>query len=132
MRVFGNQGEAEESAAEAFVKLLRLGKPVDNPAGWLRRCVLHVALDKLRSTHRRGKREQAVALTYGSPTDPESALALEQRRRQVRSVLAEMPDREAAILLASADGGSYRELAEWIGVNPLSVGTLLARARKQF
>ncbi len=132
MRVLGNRGEAEESAAEAFVKLFRLRKSVENPAGWVRRCVLYLALDRLRATHRRDKREQCVARSHEAPDNPESASAMEQRRRQVRSVLAEMPDREAAILLARADGDSYRELAEWVGVNPSSVGTLLARAQRQF
>jgi RNA polymerase sigma-70 factor (ECF subfamily) len=40
--------------------------------------------------------------------------------------------RDAQLLLLRSSGLAYRELAETVGVNPNSVGTLLARAEAEF
>ena len=56
----------------------------------------------------------------------------EERRARVQAVLAEMKPRDAQLLVLRADGLAYRELAESLGVQASSIGTLLARAEAEF
>jgi RNA polymerase sigma-70 factor (ECF subfamily) len=50
----------------------------------------------------------------------------------VRRVLASLKPRDAQLLLLRSSGLAYRELAETLGIEPGSVGTLLARAEAEF
>ena len=56
----------------------------------------------------------------------------EERRARVQEVLRDMKPRDAQLLLLRAEGLAYRELAETVGVQASSVGTLLARAEAEF
>ena len=56
----------------------------------------------------------------------------DERSGRVRAVLAEMKARDAELLLLRTDGLAYREIAQVLGVQPSSVGTLLARAEREF
>ena len=56
----------------------------------------------------------------------------EERCARVREVLGGLKPRDAQLLLLRAEGLAYRELAEALGVQPGSVGTLLARAEAEF
>jgi len=50
----------------------------------------------------------------------------------VRGVLASMKPREAQLLLLRSSDLAYREIARALGVQAGSVGTLLARAEREF
>ncbi len=50
----------------------------------------------------------------------------------VRSILAEMPERQQAYILLRSTGLSYAEIAQATGVATASVGALLARAEREF
>jgi RNA polymerase sigma-70 factor (ECF subfamily) len=56
----------------------------------------------------------------------------EERRERVRAVLGALKPREAQLLLLRSSGLAYRELARALGIEPSSVGTLLARAEAEF
>jgi RNA polymerase sigma-70 factor (ECF subfamily) len=56
----------------------------------------------------------------------------EERRVRVREVLGALKPREAQLLLLRASGLAYRELAGTLGIEPTSVGTMLARAEAEF
>lgn len=131
-RVVGCKQEAEEIAAETFAKLFREEKTVRNPVGWLKHCAVRGALDALRSATRRRIREAALPHFPAPGDSPETALRLTEQRFQVRRVLAELPLRDAELLLARAEDHSYQEIAEQLQILPASVGTLLARAEAKF
>ena len=50
----------------------------------------------------------------------------------MREALEQLTEREREILLMRHGGFSYREIAEAVDVAPSSVGTLLARAERNF
>jgi RNA polymerase sigma-70 factor (ECF subfamily) len=50
----------------------------------------------------------------------------------VQRVLAALKPRDAQMLLLRSSGMSYRELAETLGIQPGSVGSMLARAEQEF
>jgi RNA polymerase sigma-70 factor (ECF subfamily) len=131
-RVTGDSARAEDLAAEALWKLWRTPKAHgDSAAGWLYRTALRLGLNELRGRERRGRYE---SLTGGgeSVSTPEEVHAAAEERSHVRAVLAEMDGRDAELLVLRAGGFDYNEIAEALGVNPASVGTLIARAQRAF
>ena len=132
-RLTGDRGQAEEIAADAFCKLSEGGACFGLP--WLYRVATNAGLDALRRNARRRQHEQAAHLESLRSTTANCALERilsEERRARVQAVLAEMKPRDAQLLVLRADGLAYRELAESLGVQASSIGTLLARAEAEF
>ena len=112
-----------------------LGVGGDDPAPWLYRVATNAGLDALRSNTRRRRREEAAGVESVRLASQETALdevLREERCARVREVLGGLKPRDAQLLLLRAEGLAYRELAEALGVQPGSVGTLLARAEAEF
>jgi RNA polymerase sigma-70 factor (ECF subfamily) len=131
-RVVGDRGLAEDLAAEAFWKLWRTPRAHGESAGgWLYRAAVRMALNELRGGRRRERYER---MADGPPEllTPEEAHAAAEEREQVRQVLAALRERDAELLILRSGGLSYEELAASLGLNPASVGTLLARAQQAF
>ena len=78
--------------------------------------------------------EQAGALVMQRANSPDPAAEVErnEERRRVRQVLAQMKPRAARVLALRHSGLSYAEVAAALNVASSSVGTLLARAEKEF
>jgi len=137
-RLTGDRGQAEEIADEAFAKLARrssLFATREEPAAWVYRVATNAGLDALRARARRKRSEAAAGVEQLRTT--ESGGALEdlirtERAVRVRAILAALKPREAQLLLLRSSGQSYREIAETLGVQAGSVGTLLARAEREF
>jgi RNA polymerase sigma factor (sigma-70 family) len=135
-RLTGDRGQAEEIAADAFCKLsARDAGPDERLAPWVYRVATNAGLDALRMNARRRQREQAAhaeSLRLAPSACALEALMREERRARVQEVLSDMKPRDAQILLLRAEGLAYRELAETVGVQASSIGTLLARAEAEF
>jgi len=137
-RLTGDRARAEEIAADVFAKVTRR-PPRLRAAGdlepWLYRVAVNAGLDAVRSSTRRRRHEDAAGAERLRLAAPDNALADILRRERcarVRSVLAGLKPRDAELLLLRADGLAYREIAEALGIQPGSVGTLLARAEAGF
>jgi len=136
-RLTGDRGQAEEIAADVFSKLSRqrsLGA-YEDVTPWIYRVATNAGLDALRSNSRRRRREEAAGveqLRTGARDSALDGMLREERRSRVQSVLAALKPRDAQLLLLRADGLAYRELAETLGIQPGSVGTILARAEAEF
>ena len=66
-----------------------------------------------------------------APHDPREAQYHLPVEKYVET-LAILKPREAQLLLLRANGLAYRELAQTLGIQPGSIGTLLARAEAEF
>ncbi len=134
LRMAPDADVAEDMAQEAFVRLL--DRKVDgDPAGiraWLFKVATHLLRDRARVQDNRDRLLQENPVVPEGPPLPDEELAQKERVAGVRRVLAELEDRERTLLLLREEGFSYRELAEAVGVQPSSVGTLLIRARRRF
>jgi RNA polymerase sigma-70 factor (ECF subfamily) len=137
-RLTGDRAQAEEIASDVFCKLSRrpgvFAKSEDVTA-WLYRVATNAGFDAWRANSRRRKHEEAAGVESLRTTAAGGALdelLREERCARVRVVLASLKSREAELLLLRASGMAYRELAEAVGVQPGSVGTLLARAEVEF
>lgn len=137
-RLTGDRAQAEEIAADVFCKVSQRGRGAlggEDPAPWIYRVATNAGLDALRSNTRRRRREDAAGTETIRLAAQETALddVLRQERcARVRDVLSGLKPRDAQLLLLRAEGLAYRELAEALGMQPGSVGTLLARAEAEF
>jgi RNA polymerase sigma-70 factor (ECF subfamily) len=134
-RLSGEPELAADLAQEAFVRLYRRGSLPDAPEAWL----ISVAMNLFRNdrTSRSRRRRLLTAArseaSLGDPSpSPDQVSEREETRLRVRSAVDRMPDRERRLLLLSAEGFSYREIAAGLDLHEASVGTLLARARRMF
>jgi len=137
-RLIGDRGQAEEIASDVFCKLSRqqplFGGPADRTA-WVYRVATNAGLDAVRANSRRRRREQEAgveALRTAESSGALDDLLRAERCARVREVLAGMKPREAQLILLRAHGLAYREVAQTLGIQPGSVGTLLARAELEF
>ena len=132
-RVLMDQHEAEDVAQEVFIDFHRLHSASAQYApAWLHRAAAHAALNRLRGSRRRQKREVAQAAYETEESDrvadPQKLFEVNEDRRQVRQALARMAPKPAAVLVLRASGLSYAEVAKALGVGIGQVGTLLRRA----
>lgn len=137
-RLTGDRGHAEEIAADTFSKLARRSSLLasrEDVTAWVYRVATNGGLDRLRANGRRRRTEESAGLEQVRARAEEGALDMllrEEKGARVRAVLGEMKARDAQLLLLRSGGMAYREIASALGVQPSSVGTLLARAEKEF
>src|ERR1700704_5429648 len=110
-RVLMDQHEAEDVAQEVFIDFHRLHSASAQYApAWLHRAAAHAALNRLRGSRRRQRREVAQATQEGDRiADPQKMFEVSEDRRQVRQALARMAPKPAAVLLVRARGPTYTE-----------------------
>ena len=139
IRLVGSRAQAEDLANEVFWKLSRQSEHwmrTNNIGGWLYRTATYAGIDALRATtHRKQYEFAAIRHTRNHEADetgPLENMLREEDRQSVQLVLRKMKRTQAQLLLMRADGLSYKELAEALGVAVTGVGTLLNRAEAEF
>lgn len=135
----GNITTAEDLAQEVFVRLYNLDwAQIQNMDAWLTKCSFHAVCNYFRGEKRRVAREALEyqlnypALKSNEENRIEDLLIQEETKHNVLEALSMLGERDRLLLLLKYQEYSYREIAETLELNPASVGTLLARARKQF
>jgi RNA polymerase sigma-70 factor (ECF subfamily) len=137
-RLTGDRAHAEEIASDVFCKLSKRPPVLENIGdltAWFYRVATNAGLDAVRSNSRRKQREREAGVETLRCASHEGALdelLRAERCARVRNVLTELKPRDAQLLLLRAEGLAYRELAATLGMQPGSVGTLLARAEAEF
>lgn len=132
-RVLADRPAAEDVAQEVFLKFHRsLSPDSERASGWLHAAAVHSALNVIRGERRRAHRETAHAreAAQAAIANPEGVVEEAERRREVRSALARLPERSAAVLLLRHSGLSYAEVASALGMKVGNVGTVLRRAEE--
>jgi RNA polymerase sigma-70 factor (ECF subfamily) len=114
----------QEAYASAFRALPRFGGRASFGT-WLYRIVYNACLDDLRRG--RGRREVPLA---ERDADPAAGGERIEERLDLEAALAALPvDLRAVVLLVDAEGLSYEEAAEVLGVAAGTIGSRLNRAR---
>jgi RNA polymerase sigma-70 factor, ECF subfamily len=136
-RLVGDPAEAEDLALETFWQLYRRPPSNDhaqNVGGWLYRVATNLGLNALRARKRRTRHEEQAGQQEieKSTVDALDRVTVEEEQRRVREVLATMEARQAQLLLLRHSGMAYAQVATALGVSVHSIGTLLARAEREF
>ena len=123
---------AEDIAQETMLRLwqMRDDPRLYNPEGYATTIARHLTLNQLRRKPPLPLDErQAAELTVPSPLD----LMLQREDEQwLRGRIRNLPYTQHAILrLREVEHRSNEEIAHILGIQPSSVNTLLARARRQ-
>lgn len=137
IRIVGNHEDAEEVTLDAFTQLHR--RKLDpgrgeNVGGWLYRTTTNGAFNVVRSRKRRHTWWRRLVGRDGGPgiaEDPAEIVQQSESAENVRQALAELPERQRDAVILRAAGLSYAEIADAIGVQPSSVGTLIARGERR-
>jgi len=141
-RCVGRSDEAEDITQEVFLRYYRMPPQATSEAeerAWLCRVATNLGLNALRARQRRADREERAgdlkrrtAPDEEAQQDPEQHVLAGEQADLVRSILAELPERQQVYLLLRSIGLSYAEIAQATGVATASVGALLARAEREF
>jgi len=133
-----DRGLAEDVAQEVFVRLHQHLEAAQRD-GLLRAWLLHVtsnlSRNALRGLSRARSREGSFVarmLQTIKPPMPDDELLRQAEISEARRALAKIKEPMRSCLLLKHEGLSYREIAAAIGVNESNVGSLIARARREF
>jgi RNA polymerase sigma-70 factor (sigma-E family) len=118
----GSRAEAEDVVQDAFARIELRWSRLDNPEGYLRRCVVNRSHDMLR----RRRLEQRFRLLHRD--DKTSELQADELGDALATLT---PKRRAAVVLRYYAGLPEREIAEILRVRPGTVKSMLHRALAQ-
>jgi RNA polymerase sigma-70 factor (ECF subfamily) len=141
LRVLGDPDEADDVVQETYVRAWGRMEELRDPAaamGWLSRIARNAARDRLRWWKRRPREsfdEAALPLARAlanldGPLPADEALASAQMSAAVAGAVAALPDKHRVVLLLrEADGMTYEEIADSLGIAVGTVESRLHRAR---
>jgi RNA polymerase sigma-70 factor (ECF subfamily) len=134
LSVLRNRAEAEDIAQEAMLRAYRKFHRLrdrDKFRAWLVRMTWRLALDRIRSTTRRERREQASADTP-SATSPEEVAASNEFSRNLRAAIDALPEKlRIALVLSAIEGRDVREVSRLMEIPEGTVKSRIHLARKQ-
>lgn len=138
LRFAGNRPEAEDLTQEIFLKLYRQlhRYPGDVPLlAWAMRLSRNLCIDHYRHHRTRKRAETAsdeVLKHLPGGDDPREQSRIEEQRRLVHQVLAEMSEIQATVVvLRDLQGLSYDEIAAFYEVPIGTIKSRLNRARRE-
>lgn len=137
-RMLGERAGAEDAVQDTWLKWSATdATQIDNPAAWLRRVATNVAIDTLRTAHRRRE-------VYVGPWLPEPIIQCETQDPAHQFELAQecelallwamerLTERErAAFILREAFDANYSEIASTLGATEAACRQLVSRSQKK-
>jgi RNA polymerase sigma-70 factor (ECF subfamily) len=129
VRRLANTEIADDIMQESFLRFLGAPlRPDVNEKAYLYRIATNQVYDHFRRHSREAKRQTSAALDIKE----EAAHEPTARERELTQVLGKLKVQERALLwLAYVEGHDHNEIAEMLGLRPLSVRVLLFRARRK-
>lgn len=140
--VVADSHAAEDVAQEVFLKLYKHldeipasdGANADLLKAWLIRVTVNTARNHLRGNLRATKRDDRYFKETEETTvaEPESDYERRAQIEAVRRALGQVKEPLRSCLMLKQQGLSYKEIAAALDLNETSIGTFVARARKEF
>jgi RNA polymerase sigma-70 factor, ECF subfamily len=132
-----DSGLAEDITQEVFI---RLHQNLDSAQrngllrAWLLRVTANVTRNAMRGRNRARLRDEAFVAKNGSDDArrPDEMLIQEAEISEARRTLSKISEPMRSCLLLKHEGLSYREIASVLDLNEKNVGSLIARARREF
>src|SRR5262249_33743169 len=129
---------AEDIVQEVFIRLYKNPDAARNEEllrAWLLRVTANVAQNMLRGRRRGAARDEKfviLAAQMAENPQPDEALLREAEISGARQALDQIREPIRSCLLLKHEGLSYREIAEALGIKEASVGSMIARGRREF
>lgn len=135
--VVRDTGLAEDVTQEVFLRLYNnMSAIIDEEMlrPWLIRVTMNTARNTLRGNIRANTREENYVKYEEDNCAPSVEDEFEKREQasEVRRALDKIKEPLRSCLILKQQGLSYREIAETLSLNETSIGTFVARARKEF
>lgn len=128
----GNPEVARDAVQDVFVRYFvdrRYGRLIASPRAWLYRVLHNCLVDRMRASATRKQEDpESLESLPAATADPEEAARDSETARTILSVLS---PRELACLRLHAEGLTYDEISSVLGIQPGTVGALLARVRRK-
>ena len=121
LRILQSEAEAEDVLQEVYLTVWRKAGTFDearsSPITWLAALARNRAIDRLRSTHSRGREVDAADLVLPDPApSAEGGLMVDEDLGRLERCLGELePDHAHAVRTAFFGGLTYEALAQWLG-----------------
>jgi RNA polymerase sigma-70 factor (ECF subfamily) len=127
----GDRDRAEDLAQETFARAV--AAPPRNPRPWLFAVALNLVREDGRRSVRQGRRLQLLKaeMNESRPPSADESLDRSDQAARVQAALAQLVERDREALLLNAEGFSYAEIGETLGLARGAVGTTLSRARRR-
>lgn len=133
-----NEADAVEDVMQnialAIVKHRDVLTEVNRIGAWLYQIAVRQVLMHRRTSGRRRRMQDRLSQEVGSEPATESplqSLLAAEKQENVQRALAELPDLDRQVLMLKyAEGWSYRDLAEHLGVHEDTIEYRLLKARK--
>lgn len=124
---------AEDLTQEVFIKLYNFPPEHDNIAAWLNKVSANLSYNYLRDKKiHEGKNEVLYESELDQVVSIEEIAIQNYEVELTRKVLSMLSPRDRMSLLLKFSGYKYSEIAEVIGIDINSIGTILSRAQKKF
>lgn len=136
-RMCGNRADAEDVLQETFLRAVRHGMPPDirNIAAWLTTMLKNALIDHCRKKKRHANHEAMTDLHDGvtqlEPDGPEpawSTITIDDIRDALDAI---DPVYREVYQLHTFENRTYEQIAQQLGIQRVTVGTRLNRARKK-
>ncbi len=130
-------GLAEDVTQEVFLRLYNHMDSITDAEmlrPWLIRVAINVARNTLRTKFRANTRDENYVKEYEEDAVCSIETSYEQREQlsEVNRALSKIKEPLRSCLILKQQGLSYKEIAESLSLNETSIGTFVARARKEF
>lgn len=134
-RRLGSEDWAEEALQDTYLRLggADLTNTVRDPAAYLFRTAFNIALNQIRADRRRLSPAEIDGLLHIADEAPDALKVFEGRAEMLRlsKIIAKLPERQRAILLASrVEGASRVQIAERFGISVGMVDKELQQAQE--
>ncbi len=133
--IMGNASEAEDAVQEALIKLWKMRErlqQIENLEGWCMRVQRNLAIDLLR---KRPKPTETVEERWDladSSASPHQLLETQDELQRIEKLMQQLPEKQRLIIkLRDAQGFSYKEISQTLGMSMSQVKVYLFRARQQ-
>jgi RNA polymerase sigma factor (sigma-70 family) len=129
----GNMNVAEDLTQEVFIRLYNNPPEHSNVIAWLMKVSNNLSYNFIRDENAKKIKEPVLIEDEADKVILiEDRVIKNQEIRMTKKILDCMAERDRICLLLKFSGYKYNEIAEAIGVEKTSVGTILARAQEKF